>query len=87
VDFPLYGYFFLRRAPKRKTASAASADNTAGASSRIEAQSADSASGNIRFVMEQLQALHTRMDEHAMTHTELRDHPVAIHTAAIKHVD
>jgi hypothetical protein len=48
----------------------------------------DSASDNIRLDMEELQALHTRMDEHARTQSELlrrnalRDHHVAIGTAA-----
>jgi hypothetical protein len=90
----MYGYLFLLgMAPKGNMASAASSDNTAAYSSRSDTQSADSASDNIRLVMEHLQALHTRMDEQARTQSELlhrdalRDHPIAIGTAATPHVD
>jgi hypothetical protein len=47
----------------------------------------------IRLFREQLHALNTRLDEHAMTKSELVrrdalcDHPVAIHTAATTRVD
>jgi hypothetical protein len=80
-------------AAKGKTASAASANNTAADSSRSDTKSANSASDNIRLVMEQLQSLHTRMDEHGRTLSELLrrdalcDHPVAIGIAATSHVD
>jgi hypothetical protein len=73
---------------KGKPGSAASTDNIADAPGRSEIQSAYSPRENIRLVMEQLQALHTRMDEHAKTQSELlrqnalRDHPVAIHNNA-----
>jgi hypothetical protein len=50
-------------APKGKMASATPADHTAADSSHIDNQYVDSANDNIRLVMEQLQLLHTRMDE------------------------
>jgi hypothetical protein len=80
-------------APKGKAGSATSADNTAADSSRSDTKSADSASDNIRLVMEQLQSLHTGMDEHARTQSELlrrdalRDHPIAIGIVATPHLD
>jgi hypothetical protein len=80
-------------APTGKTAFATSADNTAADSSHLDTQSADSAGDNIRLVMEQLQLLHTRMDEQAHTQSKmvrrdaLRDHPVAIDTTAPSRVD
>jgi hypothetical protein len=80
-------------APKGKTGSATSADNTVADSSRSDTQSVDSASDCIRLVMEQLQSLHTRMDEEARTQSELlrrdalRDHPVAIGTTAPSPID
>jgi hypothetical protein len=94
VDFSLSGYLaFFRIAPKAKPAPAASADNTAADSSRSDIHSADSASDYIRLVMDQLQLLHTRVDEQARTRSELlhrdalRDHPVNIGTATPSHVD
>jgi hypothetical protein len=80
-------------APKSKPAPAVSADDTVADSSRSDTTSADSASDNIRLVMEQLQLLHARMDDHARTQSELfrrdalRDHPVIISSAADPHVD
>jgi hypothetical protein len=80
-------------APTAKPGPAASADNTAADSNRSDTQSTDSANDNIPVVVEQLQLLHTRMDKHARDQSEmlrrdtLRDHPVAIGTAAPSPVD
>jgi hypothetical protein len=80
-------------APKSKPAPAASADDTAADSSQCDTTSADSASDSIRLVMEQLQLLHARMDDHARTQSELlrrdalRDHPVTIDAGGNPHVD
>jgi hypothetical protein len=94
VDFStIWVLFFLGMAPKAKPAPAASADGTAADSSRSDTPSADSANDSICLVMEKLQLIHTRMDDHARTRSELlrrdalRDHPVAISTAATPHVD
>jgi hypothetical protein len=88
------GYLsFLGMAPKSKPAPAASADDTAAASSHCDPPSANSASDNIRLVMEQLQLLHARMDDQARMQSELlrrdalRDHPVAIDSGANPPVD
>jgi hypothetical protein len=90
----MFGYlFFLGMAPKAKPAPAASADDTAADSNGSDTPSVDSACDNIRMLMEQLQLLHARMDDQARTHSELlrrdalRDHPVAINTAATPPVD
>jgi hypothetical protein len=80
-------------APKSKPAPTASADDTIADYSRSATPTADSASDNIRLVMEQLQLLHARKDDEARTQSELlrrdalRDHPAAIITAADPHVD
>jgi hypothetical protein len=64
------------------------ADTTADAPGRNDNQSADHACDNIRMVMKHLHAVHTRMDKHAKTQSELlrrdalRDHPVTIHAAS-----
>jgi hypothetical protein len=50
-------------APKAKPAPAASANDTFADSSHSDIPFADSASDNIRLVMEQLQLLHARMDD------------------------
>jgi hypothetical protein len=89
VDFStIWVPVFLGMAPKSKPAPAASADDTIADSSRDATLSVDSAGDSTRLVMEQLQLLHARMDDHARTQSELlrrdalRDHPVAISTTA-----